>query len=132
VQQWGKLVAERAAVEAQLAVLHHRNTTLEEERVVTINHEGGGQRPALTRASQNVATVAMLLITLPALSIDGVDKVYQQPKDILSTATMQQVESSLQSRAEVSILTPDHSKVGWQKATQEPPEVGTASSLARI
>jgi hypothetical protein len=42
MQQWGKLVVERTAVEAQLAVLHHRNTTLEEERVVTINHEGGG------------------------------------------------------------------------------------------
>jgi hypothetical protein len=68
-----------------------------------------------------VAAVAMLLITLPALSIDGVDKVYQQPKDILSTATMQQVESSLQSRAKVSILTPTILRSDGKRPPRSPP-----------
>jgi hypothetical protein len=59
-----------------------------------------------------VAAMAVLLDTLPAPSADVVDKVYQQLKDILSTAVAQQAESSLQRRAETSLLTPDHSKVG--------------------
>jgi hypothetical protein len=36
----------------------------------------GAQCPAFTRASQNMAAVAMLLDTLPAPSVNGVDKLY--------------------------------------------------------
>jgi hypothetical protein len=39
-----------------------------------ISHKGGGQHPAFTWASQNVATVVMLLDTLPPPSADGVDR----------------------------------------------------------
>jgi hypothetical protein len=39
--------------------------------------------------SQNMVKVAALLDTLPTPSTDGVDKVYQQLKDILSTAATQ-------------------------------------------
>jgi hypothetical protein len=41
--------------------------------VPTIIHEGG-QRPAFTRASQNMAAAAMLLDMLPQPSADGVDR----------------------------------------------------------
>jgi hypothetical protein len=58
-----------------------------------------------------MATVAALLDTLPTPSTDGVDKVYHQLKDILSIATAQQVESSLQHGIEVSISSIGHSKV---------------------
>jgi hypothetical protein len=56
-----------------------------------INHEGGGggHHPSFTWASQNVAVAATLLVTLLAPSTDGVDKVYQQLKDILSITTTQ-------------------------------------------
>jgi hypothetical protein len=54
-----------------------------------------GQHPTFTRAKQNVATAAPLLDTLPTPSTDVVDKVYQQLEDILSTAIVQQVKSSL-------------------------------------
>jgi hypothetical protein len=79
-----------------------------------------------------MATVDALLDTLPAPSTDGVDKVYQQLKNILGHPTAQQVESSLQRQEEVSILTPGRSKARWQKAAQELPEVGMTSSLVRI
>jgi hypothetical protein len=49
----------------------------------------GGQRPTLARASQNMATVTVLLDTLLAPSTDGMDKVYQQLKTILGTAATQ-------------------------------------------
>jgi hypothetical protein len=52
----------------------------------TINYEGL-PHPTFARASQNVALVAALLDTLPAPSIDRVDKVYYQLKDILGIAT---------------------------------------------
>jgi hypothetical protein len=58
-----------------------------------------------------VAEVA-LLDTLPVASTDGVDKVYQQLKDILSASAAQQVESFLQHRAEASVSTSGHSKDG--------------------
>jgi hypothetical protein len=41
----------------------------------TINHEGA-PCAAFTRVSQNVATTAALLDTLPVPSADGVDNVY--------------------------------------------------------
>jgi hypothetical protein len=43
-----------------------------------------------------MAAVAALLDTLPAPSTDGMEKVYQQLKDIPSTTTATQAESSLQ------------------------------------
>jgi hypothetical protein len=58
-----------------------------------------------------VATIAALLDTLSAPSIDGVDKVYQQLKNILSSTTAQQEESPLQHRVEAYISTLNHSKV---------------------
>jgi hypothetical protein len=42
-----------------------------------------------------MAVMVTLLDTLPTHSVDGVDKVYHQLKDILGIATTQQVESSL-------------------------------------
>jgi hypothetical protein len=53
-------------------------------------------RPTFTRASKNLAVAAELLDTLPVPSIDGVDRVYDQLKDILCIATKQEVESLLQ------------------------------------
>jgi hypothetical protein len=73
-----------------------------------------------------------LLDTLPKPFADRVDKVYPQLKDILGTSIAQQVESSPQRQAEVSISSPSCSKSRWLKAAQEPPAVGTASSLAWI
>jgi hypothetical protein len=58
--------------------------------------------------------------------------VYQQLKDIVSTATAQHAERSIQRRAKAFLSTLDRSKAKWQRGTQEPPEVGTASSLERI
>jgi hypothetical protein len=40
------------------------------------------------RASQNVATMVVLLYTLPTPSIGGVSEVYQRLKNILSTTTV--------------------------------------------
>jgi hypothetical protein len=54
----------------------------------TINHEWM-QRPAFTRASQNMAAPIVLLDTLQAPSMDGVDKVYFQLKYILDIAAAQ-------------------------------------------
>jgi hypothetical protein len=55
-----------------------------------INREGGGgQCLAFTRAIQNLAIMTALLDTLAAPSTDGVDKVYEQLKDILSTIAAQ-------------------------------------------
>jgi hypothetical protein len=98
---------------------------------VVINREEG-QCSSFARASQNVAASATLLDTLPAPSTDKVDKVYQKMKDILSTATAQQVESSLQCQVEVSVSTLGYSRARGQRATQEIPKEGTASLPVRI
>jgi hypothetical protein len=74
-QQQGKLASKRATVEAQLAKLHQRKSTLKAERAAAINREER-QLPTFSRASQNMAAAAALLNTLPASSTDGVDKVY--------------------------------------------------------
>jgi hypothetical protein len=68
-----------------------------------------------------MAVVATFLDTLPAPSTNGVDKVYQQLKDILGTATAHQAESSLRHQTETSLSTLSRSKARWQKATQSPP-----------
>jgi hypothetical protein len=49
----------------------------------------------------------ILLDTLPTLSTDGVDEVYQRLKSILSIAAAQQVESSLLHQVEATILPPE-------------------------
>jgi hypothetical protein len=90
----------------------------------------GGQRPIFVRARKNMVMVVALLDTLPTPSTDGVDKAYQQLKDILDAAAAQQVEISLQRQAEVSISTLGLSKPEWRRAIREPPEVGMASLLA--
>jgi hypothetical protein len=91
--------------------LHHRKFAPEIESAVIVDltndrarardgaaiiNREGVQHPAFTRASQNVATVAALLDTLPGPSNDGKDNVYHQLKDILDITAVQQAESSLQ------------------------------------
>jgi hypothetical protein len=93
--------------------LHRYKTVLKIEQAVMANREGEGAAPYHHQGSQNMATVAVLLDTLPAPSTVGVDKVYQQLKNILGPAAAQQVESSLQRQAEVSISTPSRSKARW-------------------
>jgi hypothetical protein len=107
-QRQGELIDERAAIEAQLTELHHRKSALEIEHPImvdltkararavaaTINREGPPQ-PTFSRANENVVAAVALLDTLPAPSIDRVDKVFCQLKDILGVATAQQAESSL-------------------------------------
>jgi hypothetical protein len=79
-----------------------------------------------------VAAVVALLDMLSAPSTDGVGMVYQQLKNILGTTAVQQAESTLQHRVKASISTPNHSKVGGERATQEALEAGMTSSLAQI
>jgi hypothetical protein len=76
------------------------------------------QLPTFTSASQNVATVAALLDTLPAPSTDGVGEMYQQLKSILGTTTAQQAESSLQHWVEASVSPSICPKDGEQRAAQ--------------
>jgi hypothetical protein len=71
-----------------LAKLHQRKSALEVERTTVINCKER-QLPTFGKASQNVAAAAVLLDTLCAPSTDRVDKVYQQLKNILDTATAQ-------------------------------------------
>jgi hypothetical protein len=54
--------------------------------------------------------------------------VYRQLKDILGIAPEQQVESSLQCWADVSILSPGYSKASRQRTTSELPAARTTSS----
>jgi hypothetical protein len=91
-------------IEGQLVKLNHHKSALEtvqativdltnaqtqgKDVVAAINREGG-QCPTITWASENVAAVAVLLDALHAPSIDGVDKVYLQLKDILGFTTTQ-------------------------------------------
>jgi hypothetical protein len=86
--------------------------------------------PTFTRASQNKAVAAALLDTLPMPSTNGVDGVYHQLKDILSIATEQQAESSLQQWVEASISSPSHSKASQHETALELPMVQTVSSSA--
>jgi hypothetical protein len=95
---------EQAALDSQPTELHRCKVTLGTERTTTIefakveartrdvtatiNHEGT-PRPTFARASSNVATAMALLDTLPAPSTSRVNKVYHQPRDILSVATEQ-------------------------------------------
>jgi hypothetical protein len=88
--------------------------------------------PYLRQGQPNVVVAAVLLDTLLTPSTDGVDMVYQQLKDILGVAAAQQAESSMQHWVEVSISTVGRSKAGWQKAAQETPEVGAASTPVRV
>jgi hypothetical protein len=75
-----------------------------------------------------VVTAAVLLDTLPVPSTDEVDRMYHQLKDILSVATKQQTESSLQWWAEVSVLSLGHSKASRQRTMMELSVAGTTSS----
>jgi hypothetical protein len=76
IQQRGELIDERTAVEARLADLHQRELALEAGRTVAVK-PAELQLPSFASASQNVATMAMRLDTLPAPSSNGVGKVYQ-------------------------------------------------------
>jgi hypothetical protein len=62
-------------VEATLADLHQRESTLEVGRTVAMEL-AEWQLPTFTRVSQNVATAAALLDMLPAPSTNGVGEVY--------------------------------------------------------
>jgi hypothetical protein len=72
--------------------------------------------------------MAALFNMLPANSVDGVDKLYRQLGEILTSATALQEESSLQRRAGVSIPSMGRSRACWQKTTA----VGIASSPAWV
>jgi hypothetical protein len=74
------------------------------------------QLPTFDKISQNMATAAVILDTLPAPSTNGVGEMYRQLESILGTTTAQQAESSLQHRVEASILppTPRH-PMDWEK-----------------
>jgi hypothetical protein len=89
--QWrGKLAGKQATIAAQPVEPHHREPALRVEWVLTvdlattqarargikttISHERR-QVPTIARATQNMGIVAMLLDTLPAPSVDGVDRV---------------------------------------------------------
>jgi hypothetical protein len=76
------------------------------------------QLPTFAKVSQNMATMATLLDTLPAPSTNRVSEVYQRLKSILDTTAVQQAERSLQHRVEASILPPTHPKDEGQRATQ--------------
>jgi hypothetical protein len=112
------------------ASCHHQlHQSLSSSQVIAtaINHKGT-QDLTFARASQNVATAAALLDTLPTPSINGVSKVYRQLKDILDVATKQHAESSLQRRGEVSILSPGCSKASRQRTVMENLATGTTCS----
>jgi hypothetical protein len=79
-----------------------------------------------------MAMVVALLDTLLAPSTDRVDNVYCQLKDILDVTVMQQVESSLQWQAEVSMSSSGHSKASQQRTVTELPMAGTASSPTQV
>jgi hypothetical protein len=64
------------------------------------------QLPTFDKISQNMATAAVILDTLPAPSTNGVGEMYRQLESILGATTTQQAESSLQHRVEASILPP--------------------------
>jgi hypothetical protein len=106
-------------------------TTRAKDRDVTANNNRKGtKRPAFARASQNMATVAMLLDTLLTPSSNEVEKVYHQLKDILGIFTMKQAESSLQrplrSRARAAL------RLAGRRLPWNHPVAGMASSVARI
>jgi hypothetical protein len=63
-------------------------------------------------------------------STNGVSKVYQQLRNILSVFAEQQAESSLQWWAKVSVSSVGHSKASRQRTTIEHPAAGTTSSSA--
>jgi hypothetical protein len=126
-----RLADERTTIEVRLADLHEHGSVLEACQATPVGH-AEWQLPTFTRASQNVATVAVLLDTLPAPSTDQVGTVYQQLKNILGTTTTQHVESSLQHRVKALTSPPAHPKDGGQRATQGALEAGMASSPVRI
>jgi hypothetical protein len=73
------------AIEARLADLHQCESALEADRSMAIDH-AERQLPSFAKASQNVASTAALLDTLPAPSTTRVGEVYQWLKNILGTA----------------------------------------------
>jgi hypothetical protein len=97
-QRQDKLTNGREAIEAQLAELRYRRSMLETERAITVDltnvrarardiatsiNPEGTQHHAFTKASHNVVAAVVFLYTLLTPSVDGVDKVYRQLKDIL-------------------------------------------------
>jgi hypothetical protein len=84
VRWWSELTDERTTVEARLADLYQCESALEAGQATVIDHVER-QLPTFTKASQNMAAMAMLLDTLHAPSINGVGEVYQQLKSILGT-----------------------------------------------
>jgi hypothetical protein len=61
-------------------------------RAQAINSCEGGQNPTFSRASQNIAVMAMQLDTLPLSSADGVDRLHCQLVEITTIATAQLAE----------------------------------------
>jgi hypothetical protein len=89
-----------------------------------------GQCPAFTRASQNVATAAMLLDTLPPPSTDRVDGLHRQLGEIITIATTQLEECARWCWTRDSPSSVDRSRADWRKATVEPSTVGAVCSSA--
>jgi hypothetical protein len=96
-----------------------------------INSEGG-QRPAFVRASQNAATRATLLDTLPAPSADGVDMLYRQLRGnprhrCYASGRMLPLASGWGLKPKPGPL-----KASWHKTTTEPSMVGMTSLPASV
>jgi hypothetical protein len=68
--------------------------------------------PTFAKAYRNMVSAAALLDMLPAPSIGAVGEMYQQLKNILGTATMQQAESSLQHQVNTSTFPPHVPRMG--------------------
>jgi hypothetical protein len=75
--------------------------------------------------------VAAALDTPPTPSTDEVDSMYHQLRDTLGVATEQQMESSLQRWAKVSVSSSGRSKASQQRTVMELPTAVTMSSPAR-
>ena len=118
------------AIEAQLAELQRRQEALDTEQGRQVNNTAArvrarhvaaalsrdeAPRAPLARASQNVAAATALLETLPEPSSGEVGRVYDRLKKILNIAAIQQAESSLQRRAEITVSSPGHSMGARQK-----------------
>jgi hypothetical protein len=68
---------------------------LRQSRLQWPTTSGGGGSTTFFWASQNMTAAAALLDTLPTPSTDGVDKVYQQLKNIFIIAIAQLADNSL-------------------------------------
>jgi hypothetical protein len=100
LQRRGKLTGKQAITAAQLYGPHQHKPVLEAERILMMG-----------LASENVATIAMLLDTLPPPSTDRVNRLYRQLGEILIIIAAQQAECSFWHRAGGSTSSLVHPRV---------------------